>query len=61
VAFLYTSGQMVAEDADYSKQNKHKRTSMSPTGFELAIPSIEVPQIYALDHTATGISDLTDY
>jgi hypothetical protein len=34
----------------------HKRqTSMSPAGFEPAIPASERPQIHALDREATGI------
>ena len=36
--------------------NTHKRqTSMSPAGFEPAIPASERPQMHALDRVATGI------
>ena len=36
-------------------------TSMSPTGFEPAIPASERPQIYALDGAATGTGNLYWY
>ena len=28
---------------------------MPPAGFEPAVPAVELPQTYALDHVATGI------
>ena len=39
-------------------QSIHKReTSMSPAGFETAIPASERPQAHALDRSATGIDN----
>ena len=42
-------------DLYLTTHNTHKRqTSMPPAGFEPTIPAGERPQIYALDHAATG-------
>ena len=58
VGRLWTSDhQFSAEAATYTTHNKHKRwTSMLSVGFKPTIPAIELPQTYALDRTATGIS-----
>jgi hypothetical protein len=43
-------------DLYITTHNTHKRqTSMSPVGFEPAIPASARPQTHALDHAATGI------
>jgi len=44
----------MTEAAKYTKKHK-RRTSMSPVGFEPAIPGVKRLQNYALDHMATGI------
>jgi hypothetical protein len=42
-------------DLYLKRDNTHKRqTSMTPAGFELAIPASERPQTHALDSAATG-------
>jgi len=57
LGLLWARDQLVAVAATYTAHNKHKRqTSMPSVGFEPAIPAIEGPQTYALDHMATGFS-----
>ena len=52
----WTSDQPDADTATYTTHNTHKRqTSMSPAGFEPAIPASERPQTHALDRAAIGI------
>jgi len=56
VRLLWTSGQMVAKAATYTRHNIHNRwTSMFPAGFDPVIPTIKRPQTYTLDRTVTGI------
>ena len=58
VGLLWTRDRPVAEVYICTRNIIHKRqTSMTPAGFELAIPASERPQNHALDHTATGIDD----
>ena len=60
VRFLSRSDQLVAEAATDTTHDKHKtQTSMPPAGSEPAIPVIERPQTYALDHIATGAGPLS--
>ena len=40
---------------DYTQHIHNRQTSVLPVGFEPATPASERPQIYALDHAATGI------
>ena len=55
VALPWTSNRPVAEDSTYTTHNKHKReTSMTPEGFEPAIPAIERPQRYAIRPHSQG-------
>ena len=50
------SDRLVAEVATYTTHNEHNRLISMPSGrFKHAIPTIERPQAYASDHTATGI------
>ena len=57
VLLPWTSDRPVAEVCTCITQIKHKRqTAESSVGFEHAIPAIEMPQTYALDRAATGIS-----
>jgi hypothetical protein len=61
---LGPSDQLVAEAANYTTHNKHKRRSSMPSaGFEPAIPGIELLQNNALDRmdTVRGISDFTQF
>jgi hypothetical protein len=56
VGLLWTRDQADAETSTWQHTNTHNRqTSMSPAGFESAIPESERPQIYALYRVATGI------
>jgi len=60
--FPCTSDQLVAEAATYTTHTIPKRrTSMLSAGFEPAITTVEQPQTYALDRTATGIGPLPCY
>jgi hypothetical protein len=53
------SDQFVNEAAKYASYKKQNRkTSMSSARIETATPAIELPQAFALDHTATGINKL---
>jgi hypothetical protein len=52
VAFLCMSNQLFTEAATYTTQETNVHAFV---GFEPAIPAIERPQTYALEHTATGI------
>ena len=55
VGLLWTSDQLVAETSTWTTLNIHNRqTSMTAAGFEPIISAGERPQIYALDHAATG-------
>ena len=57
VGLLWTSDQPVAETSTWQTHNTHnKQTSMSPAGFEPAIPAGERLQTHALDRSATGIA-----
>jgi len=50
VGFLSTSDQLVAEAADYTTHNKHKRRkSMPSAGFEPSMSAIEPRQCFALE------------
>ena len=55
------SDQLVAKDASYTKQNKHKRNIHASAVFELVIPAIKRLQTDAIDSTATrvGLDDFT--
>jgi len=55
-AGLWVSDQLDTE-TPVPDNTRHKRqTSMPPAELKPAIPASEQPQIYALDHVATGIS-----
>ena len=57
VGLPWTRDQPVAEAATYTRPNKHmKRKSVTSEGFEPTIPAIQGLQTYALDSTATEIS-----
>jgi hypothetical protein len=60
---LWTSDQLVAEAATYTRHNKDKtRKSVTLAGFETAIPVIERLQAYVLAGTATEIGlDIRTY
>jgi hypothetical protein len=54
VRLLWSSDQLDAENSTCATYNIHKRkTFVSPVGFELAIPTSERPQTYALDQEAS--------
>jgi hypothetical protein len=56
VGLLWMSDQPVAETSTWQTHNTHNRqTSMSPVGFEPAIPAGDRLQTHALDRSATGI------
>jgi hypothetical protein len=55
ISLVWRGDQPVTDAAAYTTHNYTRRTSMSSVGFELAIPPAERREIYALDHTATGI------
>jgi len=59
LAFLWTSDQLVAEPATQTTDYIQKRPKSLPLAkFEPAILAIELPQIYVLDRTATGIGHI---
>jgi hypothetical protein len=56
VGLIWTRHQPVEELATYTEHNKHNVQTYPPSaGFEPAIPAIDEPQNYALNHTTTGI------
>jgi len=60
VGLHWTSDHPDAESY-VTTHNTHKRqTSMSPAGFEPAIPRSERPHTHALDRVATGIGQKND-
>jgi len=59
VGLHWTSDQLVAETSTSTTHNTHKRqASMSPAGFEPAIPASERPESHALDRAATGVGQV---
>jgi len=59
VGLLRTSIQLVAEVATNTTHSKHNRRTCLPTaGFESTIPSVERPQTYVIDRTATDFGFL---
>ena len=53
---LWSSDQLVAQAAAYTKQNKDKILMCKPSAeFEPAVPVIKRPNAYASDRAATGI------
>jgi hypothetical protein len=56
IGLLWTSDHPVAEAANNTTHNQHKRpTSMPSTGFRLSIPAVKLIQTYAVVHTESGI------
>jgi hypothetical protein len=54
--YLVALKSAVAEVATYTTHNKHKgRISIPLAGFEPIVLTVERPQNYALDRSATGI------
>ena len=56
IGLFWTKNQPVAEASTNTIHNIRKRqTSMSPAGFEPAVPASKCPNIHALNRPATGI------
>jgi hypothetical protein len=56
VGLLCTSDQLVAETSTCTTHSTRKRqASMSPAGFEPAIPTSKRPETHALDRAANGV------
>jgi hypothetical protein len=54
------SNKLITEAATYTDtQYTQGVTSMPSAGFKLAIPAIEWPETYALDHGSTGIGEFS--
>jgi hypothetical protein len=56
IRLLWTSDRPDAETSTWQDNSHNRQTSITPVGFEAAVPAIEWPQTYALDPAATGIN-----